>query len=323
MSGQVARLLLTRLALGAVTLLIVSAIIFFCVGLLPGDFATEILGQGATPETVARFRLELGLDEPPLRRYLDWLVGICHGHLGRSFASHDGNVRPVSDVIGTRLANSFFLAGVTALIAVPLAVTLGVLAARYRGGWFDKIVNSSTMAAISCPEFFLAYLLMLFLSVHFNVFHSLATVSPGMPLGTRLLRMVLPVMTLTLIITAHMMRMTRTAVLDVLNNPYIEMARCKGLSQTRILLRHALPNAWAPIVNVVAFNLSYLIVGVVVVEVAFAYPGIGQTMIDAVRSRDVPVIQACALIFAATYIVVNLLADAVSIATNPKLLYAR
>jgi peptide/nickel transport system permease protein len=130
-------------------------------------------------------------------------------------------------------------------------------------------------------------------------------------------------MTLTLIITAHMMRMTRTAVLDVLANPYIEMARCKGLSQSRILLRHALPNAWAPIVNVIAFNLSYLVVGVVVVEVAFAYPGIGQTMIDAVRTRDVPVIQACALIFAATYIVVNLLADAIAIATNPKLMYAR
>ena len=323
MSGQVARLLLTRLALGAATLLVVSAVIFFCVGLLPGDFATEILGQGATPETVARFRLELGLDEPPLQRYLAWLVGISHGDLGRSFASHDGNVRLVSDVIGARLANSFFLAGVTALIAVPLAVALGILAARYRGGWFDRILNSATMAAISCPEFFLAYLLMLFLSVHFNVFHSLATVSPGMALGARLLRIVLPVMTLTLIITAHMMRMTRTAVLDVMSNPYVEMARCKGLSPTRILLRHALPNAWAPIVNVVAFNLSYLIVGVVVVEVAFAYPGIGQTMIDAVRSRDVPVIQACALIFAATYIVVNLLADAVSIATNPKLLYAR
>ena len=169
----------------------------------------------------------------------------------------------------------------------------------------------------------MAYLLMLLLSVHFNLFHSLATIDPNMTLGAKLSRIVLPVMTLTLIITAHMMRMTRTAVLDIMSNPYIEMARCKGLSRTRILLRHALPNAWAPIVNVVAFNLSYLIVGVVVVEVAFAYPGVGQTMIDAVRSRDVPVIQACALIFAATYIVVNLIADAIAIATNPKLLYSQ
>lgn len=323
MGAQVLRLLAMRLIMGLATLLVVSMIIFFSVGLLPGDYATEILGQSATPDIVARFRHELGLDEPALQRYLAWLAGLFRGDLGRSYASHDGNARLVADIIGVRLMNSFFLAGVTALVAVPLSVGLGILAARFRGSWLDRILNSTTLAAISCPEFFMAYLLMLMLSVHFNVFYSLATVGPGMDLFAKLQRIVLPVMTLTLIITAHMMRMTRTAVLDVLANPYIEMARCKGLSQSRILLRHALPNAWAPIVNVVAFNLSYLVVGVVVVEVAFAYPGIGQTMIDAVRTRDVPVIQACALIFAATYIVVNLLADAIAIATNPKLMYAQ
>jgi peptide/nickel transport system permease protein len=323
MGTRVLRLLAMRVLMGLATLLVVSMIIFFSVGLLPGDYATEILGQSATPDIVARFRHELGLDEPALQRYLTWLMGLFRGDLGRSYASHDGNARLVSDIIGIRLMNSFFLAGVTALVAVPLSVGLGILAARFRGSWLDRILNSTTLAAISCPEFFMAYLLMLMLSVHFNVFYSLATVGPGMDLFAKLQRIVLPVMTLTLIITAHMMRMTRTAVLDVLANPYIEMARCKGLSQSRILLRHALPNAWAPIVNVIAFNLSYLVVGVVVVEVAFAYPGIGQTMIDAVRTRDVPVIQACALIFAATYIVVNLLADAIAIATNPKLMYAR
>lgn len=323
MSGRLPRLLLTRFALGALTLLVVSMVIFFSVALLPGDYATEILGQGATPETVARFRHELGLEQPVAWRYIHWLAGLVHGDLGKSFASHDGGARLVSDIIGTRLKNSFFLAGVTALLAVPLSIGLGIVAARYRGSWLDQLLNSATLAAISCPEFFMAYLLMLLLSVNFSVFHSLATINADMPLATKLLRIALPVLTLTLIITAHMMRMTRTAVLDVMSNPYIEMARCKGLSRTRILLYHALPNAWAPIVNVVAFNLSYLIVGVVVVEVAFAYPGIGQTMIDAVRSRDVPVIQACALIFAATYIVINLLADAIAIATNPKLLYGR
>ncbi|HEY5794311.1 MAG TPA: ABC transporter permease [Bosea sp. (in: a-proteobacteria)] len=323
MGTRVLRLLGMRVLMGLATLIVVSMIIFFSVGLLPGDYATEILGQSATPDIVSRFRHELGLDEPALQRYLAWLAGLFRGDLGRSYASHDGNARLVADIIGVRLANSFFLAGVTALVAVPLAVGLGILAARFRGSWLDRILNSTTLAAISCPEFFMAYLLMLLLSVHFNVFYSLATVGPGMDILARLQRIVLPVMTLTLIITAHMMRMTRTAVLDVLANPYIEMARCKGLSESRILLTHALPNAWAPIVNVVAFNLSYLVVGVVVVEVAFAYPGIGQTMIDAVRTRDVPVIQACALIFAATYIVVNLLADAIAIATNPKLMYAR
>lgn len=323
MTARVLKLLATRFLLGLATLLLVSAIIFFSVGLLPGDYATEILGQSATPETVARFRLELGLDEPALQRYLAWLAGIVRGDFGRSFSSQGGEVRFVADIVATRLKNTFFLAGVTALVAVPLAIGFGILAARFRNGWFDRLINSTTLAAISCPEFFMAYLLMLLLSVEFNVFHSLATIEPTMGLGERLGRIVLPVMTLTAIITAHMMRMTRTSILDVLAHPYIEMARCKGLSETRIMLHHALPNAWAPIVNVVSFNLSYLVVGVVVVEVAFAYPGIGQTMIDAVRSRDVPVIQACALVFAATYVVVNLLADAVSIATNPKLLYRR
>jgi peptide/nickel transport system permease protein len=323
MANRLLRLLAMRVLLGLATLLVVSMIIFFSVGLLPGDYATEILGQSATPDTVARFRHELGLDAPALQRYLHWLAGLFQGDLGRSYASNDGNVRLVGDIIGVRLKNSFFLAGVTALVAVPLAVGLGILAARFRGSWLDSILNSTTLAAISCPEFFMAYLLMLMLAVNFNLFFSLAMVDPSMTIAARLQRIILPVMTLTLIITAHMMRMTRVAVLDVLANPYIEMARCKGLSRTRILLRHALPNAWAPIVNVVAFNLSYLIVGVVVVEVAFAYPGIGQTMIDAVRTRDIPVVQACALIFAATYIVVNLLADAVSIAANPKLMYAR
>jgi peptide/nickel transport system permease protein len=320
---RVLRLLAIRIIFGLGTLAVVSVIIFFCVGLLPGDYATEILGQSATPETVERFRHELGLDEPALQRYLAWLGSIVRGDFGRSYASQDGNIRLVTDIISVRLKNSFFLAGVTALLGVPLAVGLGILAARFRGSWLDRILNSTTLAAVSCPEFFMAYLLMLLLSVNFNVFYSLATIDQSMSVIVKLQRIVLPVMTLTLIITAHMMRMTRTAVLDVLNNPYIEMARCKGLSSTRILLTHALPNAWAPIVNVVAFNLSYLVVGVVVVEVAFAYPGIGQTMVDAVRSRDVPVIQACALVFAATYIIVNLLADAISIATNPRLLYAR
>ena len=320
---RVLRLLAMRGLMGLATLLVVSALIFFSVSLLPGDYATEILGQRATPEIGARFRHELGFDEPVLQRYVTWLLNLARGDLGQSYASLTGNPRLVSDIIGVRLFNSLFLAGVTALVAVPFAVGLGILAARFRGSWLDRLLNSTTMAAVSCPEFFLAYLLMLLLAVNFNLFYALSTVSPDMDFLARLQRVALPVMTLTLIITAHMMRMTRTAVLDVLANPYIEMARCKGLSKSRILLHHALPNAWAPIVNVIAFNLSYLVVGVVVVEVAFAYPGIGQTMIDAVRSRDVPVIQACALIFAAIYIVVNLLADAVAIATNPKLMHAR
>ena len=224
-------------------------------------------------------------------------------------------------IIGERLLNTFFLAGVTASVAVPLAVGLGILIALYRDRWVDRLLNSATLAMISCPEFFLAYVLMLLLSVKLNLFYSLAMVDAGTPLSARLLRIALPVLTLTLVIIAHMMRMTRTALISMLSHPYIEMARCKGLSPSRIMLRHALPNAWAPIVNVIAFNLAYLVVGVVVVEVVFVYPGIGQTMVDAVRARDMPVVQACALIFAVTYIVFNLAADMIAIVTNPRLMH--
>ena len=303
-------------------LLPVSAVIFFAVSLLPGDYATEVLGQQATPESVARFRETLGLDTPVAQRYVAWLTHAVQGDLGKSYASHEGGARPVVGIIGERLLNTFFLAGVTASVAVPLAVGLGILIALYRDRWVDRLLNSATLAMVSCPEFFLAYVLMLLLSVKLNLFYSLAMVDAGTPLSARLLRIALPVLTLTLVITAHMMRMTRTALISILSHPYIEMARCKGLSPSRIMLRHALPNAWAPIVNVIAFNLSYLVVGVVVVEVAFAYPGIGQTMVDAVRARDVPVIQACALIFAVTYIVFNLAADLIAIATNPRLMHA-
>ena len=316
------RMILVRTVLGLGMLLPVSAIIFFAVSLLPGDYATEVLGQQATPESVARFRETLGLDTPVAQRYVAWLTHAVQGDLGKSYASHEGGARPVVGIIGERLLNTFFLAGVTASVAVPLAVGLGILIALYRDRWVDRLLNSATLAMISCPEFFLAYVLMLLLSVKLNLFYSLAMVDAGTPLSARLLRIALPVLTLTLVITAHMMRMTRTALISILSHPYIEMARCKGLSPSRIMLRHALPNAWAPIVNVIAFNLSYLVVGVVVVEVAFAYPGIGQTMVDAVRARDVPVIQACALIFAVTYIVFNLAADLIAIATNPRLMHA-
>jgi peptide/nickel transport system permease protein len=229
----------------------------------------------------------------------------------------------VIDIIGPRLLNTLFLAGITALIAVPLAVGLGLLAALYRNSWFDRGINAVTLTTISFPEFFVAYILMLFLAVKFPIFHSLSNISPDMPFLEKLQRSALPVLTLTLVIVAHMMRMTRATIIGLLSSPYIEMARLKGVSPAQVIVRHALPNAWAPIANVIAINLAYLIVGAVVVEVVFVYPGIGQAMVDAVRSRDIPVVQACALIFAVTYILLNLLADVISIATNPRLLHPR
>ena len=317
---------LKRLALGVVTLFVVSIIISLAIEMLPGDFAKSMLGQAATPETVAAFRKDIGLDRPLTVRYLDWIGGVVRGDFGYSLAgagSLGGSRRPVADQIEPRLANTLFLAAVTAIIAVPLALILGMLAALYRNSLFDRIVNIVTLTSISSPEFFVAYILMLFLAIKLPIFHSLANVSPDTPFFERLGRIALPSLTLILVIVAHMMRMTRAAIINLLASPYIEMARLKGISPARIIYRHALPNAWAPIANVIAINLAYLIVGVVVVEVVFTYPGIGQLMVDAVSKRDLPVVQGCALIFAGTYILLNLIADIVSIVTNPRLLHPR
>ncbi len=317
------RTVLQRLGLGLITLFVVSLIIFSAIEFLPGDFAKAILGQSATPETVEAFQKEIGLDKPAHERYLNWIGGVLQGDFGSSFSSRVGFRRSVMEIIAPRLLNTLFLAGITALVAIPLALGLGLLAALYRNSIFDRAVNAVTLTTISFPEFFVAYILMLFLAVKFPIFHSLSNVSADMPFFEKLQRTALPVLTLTLVIVAHMMRMTRAAIISLLASPYIEMARLKGVSPGQIILRHALPNAWAPIANVIAFNLAYLVVGAVVVEVVFVYPGIGQAMVDAVRSRDIPVVQACALIFAVTYILLNLLADVISIATNPRLLHPR
>lgn len=308
-----------RLGLGLLTLFIISLIIFLGVELLPGDLAQEILGQAATPETVAAMRRELGLDLPPHTRYVEWLSGMLQGDFGRSLA----NQREISELLGTRLLNTLFLAGLAALIAVPLALTLGILAALYRNTLFDRGVNVFTLSSISFPEFFVAYILILFLAVQAGWFPSISNISADMSLWDRVYRSLLPALTLTLVTTAHMMRMTRAAIINLLASPFIEMARLKGMPPSRVIWHHALPNAWAPISTVIALNLAYLVVGVVVVEVVFAYPGIGQLMVTSVQTRDIPVVQACAIIFAAVYILLNLAADIVSIATNPRLLHPR
>lgn len=308
-----------RLALGLFTLLVISLVIFLAVDMLPGDIATEILGQMATPEAVAAIRDELGLDEPIHSRYLDWLGGLMVGDLGESLATD----RPVSALIDDRLMNTLYLAGLAALISVPLALGLGILAALYRNTVLDRAVSIFSLSAISMPEFFIAYVLILFFSVQLGWVPSLSKVGADQSFLEHLELMILPAITLTFVTCAHMMRMTRAAIINLLSSPYIEMARLKGLGPWRIVLRHTLPNAWAPIVNVVVMNLAYLITGVVVVEVVFVYPGLGQLMVDSVAKRDLPVVQAASLIFATTYILFNLIADVVSIVSNPRLLHPK
>ncbi len=322
-------IILKRLALGLLTLFMVSVIIFLSVNMLPGDFAEAILGQGATLEAVQAIRSDLGLDQGLVTRYFDWFGKALKGDFGNSFAQLNfstyggdtaaANFGSVAQQLAPRFSNTIFLAMVTAVIAVPLSLTIGVLAALYRNSMFDRVANVSTLASISSPEFFVAYVLILILSVLNPLLPSLSNIFDGMSFTERLERTLLPALTLTLVVTAHMMRMTRTAIVNLLASPYIEMARLKGLSQLVIIVFHALPNALAPIINVIALNLAYLITGVVVVEVVFVYPGIGQLFVDSVKTRDIPVVQACCLVFAAAYILLNLLADIMAILSNPRL----
>ena len=321
------RTVLERLGLGLATLFIVSIIIFSAIEMLPGDFGEAVLGQAATKETVAAFRRELGLDEPAYMRYAQWIGNVVQGDLGTSFSGRNASgidrSRPVVDLIAPRLWNTLFLASMTAIIAVPIALALGITTALYRNSIYDRTVNTATLTTISFPEFFVAYILILLLASLWPVFPSLANVDAATPLEERMFKAALPAMTLTLVIVAHMMRMTRAAIINLLASPYIQMARLSGASQTEVIIKHALPNAWAPIATVIAFNLAYLVVGVVVVEVVFVYPGVGQLMVDAVTSRDIPVVQGCALIFAMTYILLNLTADIIGIITNPRLLHPK
>ena len=324
--------LLKRIGLGIISLFFVTLIIFSSVNLLPGDFVESVLGQTRTEESVKIFRKELGLDKPYHVRYVNWLTSAIQGDLGSTFSGRNATyanqpqqntARSVSSLLKPRLFNTFFLAAMTAIIAIPLSLILGITAALFRNSIYDRTVNASALTTISMPEFFVAYILIIYLASINQFFPSLSNVTSSTPFFERIYLSVLPALTLTLVTVAHMMRMTRASIINLLSSPYIEMARLKGISKTQVIIKHALPNAWAPIANIIAFNLAYLIVGVVVVEVVFVYPGIGQLMVDSVIKRDIPVVQGCALVFAVTYILLNLIADVISIITNPRLLYPK
>lgn len=287
--------------------------------MLPGDIAEAMLGQSATPETVAALRTQLGMDQMPLQRFISWFGQLLQGDLGVSLA----NQRPIADLISTRLGNTLLLAAFAAIVSVPIALTLGILTALYRNSWFDRVMNTMALSSVSFPEFFVAYLLILLFSIKLDWLPSMSNISPDSSISEILVSSILPVITLSLVVIAQMMRMTRAALINLLASPYIEMARLKGIRPARIIFHHALPNALAPIVNVVALNLAYLVVGVVVVEVVFVYPGLGQLLVDSVAKRDIPVVQVCCLIFAMTYISLNTLADVLAIASNPRLMHPR
>ncbi|MBA8837662.1 ABC transporter permease [Ochrobactrum sp. RH2CCR150] len=312
-------LIIKRVGLGLLTLFLVSALIFAGTQILPGDVASAILGQNATPEALATLRESLGLNQPVLARYFAWLAGFVTGDLGTSLA----NQQPVADLLWPRFWNTMALAAFAAVISVPIAILLGLITAVKRGGIFDRVVNIVALAFVSLPEYFLGLLLILFLSIRFNLLPSLADTYEGMTFLEWIQATALPALTLVLVTVAQMMRMTRTAVLSVMDQAYVETAYLKGLRTKRVVTKHALPNAAAPIVNVVAFNIAYLITGVVLVEAVFNYNGLGRFMVDAVSKRDLPLVQAAALVFGAAYVILNIIADVAAIALNPRLRHPR
>ncbi len=309
------KLVAQRLALSTLLLLAASVLIFAGTMILPGDVAQSILGQSATEQSLANLREELGLNDSAFTRYFNWLGGVLQGDLGTALT----NGQDIAESVGYRLKNTLFLAATAAVISVPLAIFLGLLAVRYRDRWPDKLISGITLTSISIPEFLIGYLLMYFIGVKLGMFSSVAMINDGMSFGEKLNAIALPVMVLVLVVLAHMMRMTRAAILNVMQSAYIETAELKGLSTFNVIFKHAFPNAISPIVNVVMLNLAYLVVGVVVIEVVFVYPGMGQYLVDHVTKRDVPVVQACGIIFAAVYIGLNMVADIVSILANPRL----
>ncbi len=316
---SIATLIAQRVALGILSLFLVSILIFVGTEILPGDVATAILGRSATPDAVANIRRDLGLDEPAIFRYFSWLAAFVQGDLGVSLS----NGQDIATSVGRRLSNTLFLAGTAAIASIPLAVLLGMIAVHYKDGFVDKFISMTTLAAISLPEFFVGYMLILFFSMTLGWFDPIVSINDSMSFFDRLYAIILPVMTLTLVVLAHMMRMTRAAILNVMTSSYIETAELKGLSGKVVIFLHAFPNAISPIINVVVLNMAYLVVGVVVVEVIFVYPGMGQFMVDHVAKRDVPVVQACGLIFGGIYIFFNLTADIISIISNPRLRHPR
>lgn len=309
------QMVLQRFAIGIATLFVVSIIVFVMTSILPGDVAQIILGQSATPETLAALRAELGLDQPGYIRYFLWLGDMAQGDLGTSKAGGAS----IASLIDSRIGNTLMMAGLVSLISIPISIALGLYAAMHPGTWLDRIVTFGTLSTISVPDFFIATFLVLIFAVQLKWLPSTAYMSGDENFLELLQGLAMPLLTLVIVVSAQMIRMTRAGILNVMSSPYIEMAILKGVPRGRIILRHAFLNAIGPIVNVIALNLAYLVSGVVVVEVIFAYPGLAKLMIDGVQTRDLPLVQACAMIFCATYVVLILFADIASILSNPRL----
>lgn len=304
-----------RVLAALATLLVASLLMFAATEILPGDVAQAILGQYATPEALAAMRERLGLDQPAYIRYVEWLGRMLVGDLGQSTSTG----QPVATLIDDRLRNTLLLAFSTALVAVPLALALGLVAATHANSAVDHSITIAALIAVAVPEFFTAILLIYLFSVSLEWLPSISVIRSGETLFDTLDQLILPVTVLTLVVMAHTVRLTRNSLVNVLSSGFIETAILKGIPRNRIILFHALPNVLSPIFTIVALTLAYLVSGVVIVETVFSYPGLGRLMVDAVAGRDIPLIQACGMIFCLVYVLLNMTADVLSTLANPRL----
>ena len=304
-----------RIGVGLVLMWVVSLLIFALTQVLPGDAAEIRLGQQATKESLAALREQLGLDRPWYMQYFSWIGNLLTGNLGISNAGG----ATIESLIGNRIGNTLFMTAIVTAVSVPLSVILGLIAAMYPGRLLDRIITSGTLGLIAVPDFFIAIFLILFVAVQLGLAPAVSYLSGTESFWKSVHVLALPIGTLVIVVSAQMIRMTRAGILNVMSSAYIEMAILKGIPRRRIILRHALFNAIGPIVNVIALNLAYLVSGVVVVETIFAYPGLAKLMVDGVQTRDIPLVQACGMIFCCTYVVLILIADVAAILSNPRL----
>lgn len=312
---MILRLIAQRLALAVGTLLVVSAIVFFFTSILPGDIAERVLGRESTAQQRQIFDKRLHLDEPVWKRYAIWIGGVAHGDLGRSLV----NQETVTSTLATSARNTLFLSVFAFVLYVPFTLVFATLAAVFRGRVADGVISVATLVGLSLPEFVLGTLLMFGFAVKLQLAPALSIVNPGDGFFARLHETVLPAVTLMVAMAVYAIRMLRDNLIDVLDSEYVRMATLKGVPRWRVVIRHALPNAVGPALNVTALNLTYLIGGVVVVEEVFSYPGLGKLLVDSISVRDVPVVEAVALIASAVYILANLVADVLTILANPRL----
>jgi len=308
--------IIRRLLLGILVLIMVSILVFLATQALPGDPARAILGRSATPASLAALRRQLHLDQPVLTQYWTWVTGLLHGNLGTSLAAQE----PVTTLLGPKLVNSAVLVTIAAVLSIPVSIAIGAWAALKREKIFDTASSNLLLVLAALPEFVVGVVLViLFATTVFNVLPGVSTVPPGSRPWDDWAALVLPTLTLVIAVAPYVARIMRASMIEVLESDYVEMARLKGLPERTVLVRHALPNALGPVFQVIALNLAYLAGGIIVVEAVFNYTGIGSALQEAVVNHDLPVVQALAMLIAAVYVILNLLADVATILVTPKL----